>query len=84
MILIDYHPQLSRYRFISNPHKQYDRVSDVVENGVSFWSDFQSGSRVLKNGVIDLFLCIAMAYNVFPCTEIIRNTEKEKVADFTM
>ena len=26
----------------------YDRVSDVVENGVSFWSDFQSGSRVLK------------------------------------
>ena len=45
---------------------------------------FSKWLQSVKKGVIDLFLCIAMAYNVFPCTEIIRNTQTEKIADFTM
>ena len=45
---------------------------------------FSKWLQNVKKGVIDLFLCIAMAYNVFPCTEIIRNTQTEKIADFTM
>ena len=39
---------------------QYDAVSDVVEYGGHWRSNFQVGSRVLKN-VINLFLCISMA-----------------------
>ena len=41
----------------------YDAVSDVVESGVHWRSNFQIGSRVLKI-VINLFLCISMSYNV--------------------
>ena len=45
---------------------------------------FSKWLQSVKTGVINLFLCIAMAYNVFPCTEIIRNTQTEKITDFTM
>jgi len=38
----------------------YDAVSDVVESGGQWWSDFQIGSRVLKN----CYKPILMAYNV--------------------
>ena len=45
---------------------------------------FSKWLQGFKKGVINLFLCIAMAYNVFPCIEIIKNTQTEKIADFTM
>ena len=45
---------------------------------------FSKWLQSVKKGVIDLFLCIAMAYNVFPCTETIRNTQTEKIVVFTM
>ena len=45
---------------------------------------FSKWLQSVKKSVINLFLCIAMAYNVFPCTEIIRNTQMEKIAVFTM
>ena len=41
----------------------YDAVSDVVESGGHWRSNFQIGSRVLKI-VIKLFLCISITYNV--------------------
>ena len=38
----------------------------------------------VKKGVINLFLCISMAYNVISCIEIAKNTQTLKIADFTM
>ena len=34
--------------------------------------------------VINLFLCISMAYNVISCRKIAKNTQTLKIADFTM
>ena len=45
----------------------YDTVSDVVEIKGQWVSDFPSGSRVLKKGVMDLFISISMAYSVISC-----------------
>ena len=61
----------------------YDAVSDVVESGGHWRSDFQIGSRVLKI-VINLFLCISMAYNVISCIDVAETTQTLKIADFTM
>ena len=61
----------------------YDTVSDVVESGVQWRSNFQIGSRVLKI-VINLFLCISMAYNVISCIKVAEITQTLKIADFTM
>ena len=61
----------------------YDAVSDVVESGGHWRSNFQIGSRVLKI-VIKLFLCISMAYNVISCIEVTEITQTLKIADFTM
>ena len=49
-----------------------------------FFVRFSKWLQSVKKGVIDLFLCIAMVYNVFPCTKMIRNTQTEKIAVFTM
>ena len=38
-------------------------------------ADFQSGSRVLKKGVLNLFLSISMAYNVISCRKVAENTQ---------
>ena len=38
----------------------------------------------VKKGVINLFLCISMAYNVISCRKIAKNTQTLKIADFTM
>ena len=61
----------------------YDAVSDVVESGGQWRSDFQIGFRVLKI-VINLFLCISMAYNVISCIEVAEITQTLKIADFNM
>ena len=57
--------------------RRYDAVSDIVECGVQARSNFQIGSRVLKN-------CISMAYNVISCIELAEITQTLKIADFTM
>ena len=62
---------------------RYDAVSDVVESGVHWRSDFQIGSRVLKI-VRNLFLCISMAYNMISCIEDAEITQTLKIDDFTM
>ena len=36
----------------------------------------------VKKGVINIFLCISIAYNVISCTEIAKNTQTLKIADF--
>ena len=38
----------------------------------------------VRKGVINLFLCISMAYNVISCIEVDKNTQTLKIADFTM
>ena len=58
-------------------------MSDVVESGVHWRSNFQIGSRVLKI-VINLLLCISMTYNVISCIEVAEITQTLKIADFTM
>ena len=68
-------------------HKQVIWIRHVLSSCrmlSKFLVRFSKWLQSVKKGVIDLFLCIAMAYNVFPCTEIIRNTQTEKIADFTM
>ena len=52
----------------------YDTVSDVVGSRVPWRSDFQSGFKELKIGVINPFLCISMAYNVISDIEIAKST----------
>ena len=61
----------------------YNTVSDVVESGGHWRSNFQIGSRVLKIAR-NLFLCISMAYNVISCIEVAEITQTLKIADFTM
>ena len=82
-----------------NQHKNFKEVTDNSELEASsylghvlsscrmlskFLVQFSKWLQGVKKGVIDLFLCLAMAYNVFPCTEIFRNTQTEKITDFTM
>ena len=62
----------------------YDAVSDVVESGVHWRSDFQIGSRVLKICFKPIFLCISMACNMISCIEVAEITQTLKIADFTM
>ena len=64
-------------------HMWYDTVSDVVESGVHWRSDFQIGSRVLKK-ILNLFLCISMACNMISCIEVAEITQTLKIAEFTM
>ena len=45
---------------------------------------FSSGSRVLKKGVLNLFLSISMAYNVISCQKVAENTQILKIAKFAM
>ena len=60
----------------------YGAISDVVESGGLLWgSDFQIG---VKKGVINLFWCIYMAYNVISCIEVAEITQTLKIADFTL
>merc|ERR1711963_145847 len=53
----------------------YDSFSDVGEIRVYWRADFQSGSRVLKKGVLNPFLSISMAYNVISCQKVAENTQ---------
>ena len=62
----------------------YESLSDVGEIQVWWRADFQSGSRVLKKGVLNLFLSISMAYNVILCQTIVENTQILKIAKFAM
>ena len=62
----------------------YGKASDVVESWVQWRSDFQSGSRVLKQGKMNLFLSISMAYNVISCRKVTENTQILKVTKFAI
>ena len=42
-------------------------------------ADFQSGSGVLKKGILNLFLSISMAYNVISCRQNAENTQILKI-----
>ena len=68
---------------LKNLKTQYDAVSDVVESGGHLRYNFQIGSRVLTI-VVNLFLCISMAYNLISCIEVTEITQTLKIADFTM
>ena len=61
-----------------------DRVATAAETWVQWRPDFQSGSRVLKKDVLDLFLSISMAYNVIVCQKVAENNQIMKIAKFTM
>ena len=41
-------PKMAKKWLENSPEDVYDAVSDVVESGVHWRSDFQIGSRVLK------------------------------------
>ena len=58
----------------------YDAVSDLMHNWVPQRPDFKSGKNVSKHSM----LSISMAYNVISCKKVERNTQKLKIADFTM
>ena len=45
---------------------------------------FQKCSQSGKNGSKHPMLSISMAYNVISCKKVERNTQKLKIADFTM
>ena len=45
---------------------------------------FQKCSQSAKNGSKHPMLSISMAYNVISCKKVERNTQKLKIADFTM
>ena len=45
---------------------------------------FQKRSRSGKNGSEHPMLSISMAYNMISCKKVERNTQKLKIADFTM
>ena len=45
----------------------YETVADDPESWQWWRADFQSGSRVLKKGVLNIFWFISMAYNVISC-----------------
>ena len=45
---------------------------------------FQKCSQSGKNGSKHPLLSISMAYNVISCKKVERNTQKLKIADFTM
>ena len=68
---------------ISN-FKTYETIADVPEIRVWWRADFQSGSRVLKKGVLKLFLSISIAYNVISCQKVAENTQILKIAKFAM
>merc|ERR1719318_57468 len=53
----------------------YESFATVGEIRVYWRADFQSGSRVLKKGVLNLFLSISMAYNVISCQKVAENTQ---------
>ena len=62
----------------------YESFATVGEIRVWWRADFQSGSRVLKKGVLNLFLSISMAYNVISCQKVAENTQILKIAKFAM
>ena len=62
----------------------YESIATVGESRVWWRADFQSGSRVLKKGVLNLFLSISMAYNVISCQKVAENTQILKIAKFAM
>merc|ERR1719370_2639162 len=53
----------------------YESFATVGEIRVYWRANFQSGSRVLKKGVLNLFLSISMAYNVISCQKVAENTK---------
>ena len=59
----------------------YDKVSDLMYNWVA---RFQKCSQSGKNGSNHPMLSISMAFNVISCKKVERNTQKLKIADFTM
>ena len=58
----------------------YDSIAGVGETGVWLRADFQSGSRVLKKGFLNLFLSIPEPYNVISCQKVAENTQILKIA----
>ena len=58
--------------------------SRMLYNSGSNGGPFSKVFFRVKKGVINLFLCISMAYNVISCIEIAKNTQTLKIADFTM
>ena len=59
-------------------------MKDQPDISVPKASEFQSGPKSDKNGSKHPMLSISMAYNVISCKQIERNTQKIKIADFTM
>ena len=62
----------------------YDAIADVAETKVQWSSHFQCGSRLLKKSVMNLFLCISMAYNVISCQKVDESTQILKIAKFAL
>ena len=62
----------------------YESIAAVGEIPVWYRADFQSGSRVLKKGVLNLFLSISITYNVISCQKVAENTQILKIAKFAM
>ena len=59
---------------------RYETVADVPEIWVWRRADFQSGSKVLKKGVLNFVLSIYMAYNVILCQKVVESTQILKIA----
>ena len=64
----------------------YDAVSDLMHIAQLNCTEtrFQKCSQSGKNGFKHPILSISMAYNVISCKKVERNTQKLKIADFTM
>ena len=62
----------------------YESIATVGESRVWWRPDFQSGSRVLKKCVLNLFLSTSMANYVISCQKVAENTQILKIAKFAM
>ena len=86
--------RMSRRRkgnFISEGRSGHANISCCIRQGLGCCTilglmevRFPKWFLRVKKGVINLFLCISMAYNVISCIEIAKNTQTLKIADFTM
>ena len=68
----------------STKKKHCDAVSDLMHNLSCKETRFQKCYQSGKNGSNHPMLSISMAFNVISCKKVERNTQKLKIADFTM
>ena len=77
--------QESQYKHVEKGIKEYIRRG--VRSGVQLScteTRFRKCCKSGKNGSKHPMLSISIAYNVISCKKIERNTQKIKIADFTM